>query len=77
MKRLICIFALAILVLAMNAAILAAPTVDRLLTAQLNASPLTLTPVVITFNRKPAAAEFQMLRSLGITGVISNSCRSS
>jgi len=30
--------------------------------------PLSLTPVIITFNHKPAAADFAMLQSLGITG---------
>ena len=43
-------------------------SIDRLLESKINASPLALTPVVITFDRKPAAAEFQMLQSLGIVG---------
>ena len=46
----------------------AAVSVDSLLSARINASPLALTPVVITFERKPAAADFQMLQSLGILG---------
>lgn len=43
-------------------------SIDRLLESKINASPLALTPVVITFERKPASAEFQMLQSLGILG---------
>ena len=43
-------------------------SVDKLLESKINASPLALTPVVITFERKPASTEFQMLQSLGILG---------
>src|SRR5688500_5018207 len=46
----------------------AAPSIDRLVAAKIDASPLALTPVVITFDRQPTATEFQMLRSLGIAG---------
>jgi subtilisin family serine protease len=46
----------------------AAPSIDRLVTAKIDASPLALTPVIITFDHQPAATEFQMLRSLGIAG---------
>ena len=43
-------------------------SIDKLLESKINASPLALTPVVITFERKPAGTEFQMLQSLGILG---------
>jgi len=46
----------------------AAPSVDRLLERQSASSPLELKPVVITFDHKPAAADFLMLKSLGIIG---------
>lgn len=53
-------------VLAISAA--AAPSLDSLLVSQVNASPLGLTPVIITFESRPTSADFTMLRSLGITG---------
>ena len=46
----------------------AAPTIDPFLRSRVNSLPLSLTPVVITFDRKPAGAEFAMLQSIGITG---------
>ncbi len=68
MKRLINILAISIITLAVNITIFAAPSIDGLLTSQVNASPLSLTPVVITFRNRPTTADFTMLRSLGITG---------
>jgi len=62
------ILAVVVLVIAANIAISAAVSVDRLLASQVNAVPLSLTPVIITFNHKPASADFAMLQSLGITG---------
>ena len=61
---------LAALVLGMMMAIsaTAGPSVDGLLVTRINSSPLALTPVVITFQSRPTAADFTMLRSLGITG---------
>ena len=50
------------------AAAFGAPTIDAQLAAAVNASPLALTPVAITFEQKPGSAQFFMLRSLGITG---------
>ncbi|MGI8883933.1 MAG: S8 family serine peptidase, partial [Pyrinomonadaceae bacterium] len=47
---------------------LAAPSVDKLLNQQITASPLKLTPVVITFDHKLANGDLLMLKSLGITG---------
>ncbi|MEO7672829.1 MAG: hypothetical protein ABIU09_01980, partial [Pyrinomonadaceae bacterium] len=68
MKRLMNILAVAIITIAVNLTIFAAPSIDALLNSQTNASPLALTPVVISFDHQPTAADFTMLRSLGITG---------
>ncbi|MEO7658443.1 MAG: S8 family serine peptidase, partial [Pyrinomonadaceae bacterium] len=68
MKRLINMLAIAVITFTVNLTILAAPSIDGLLSSQINASPLALTPVVITFDHKPTSADFLMLRSLGITG---------
>ncbi len=68
MKKLFYVIATLVLVLSMQAVLLAAPKVDALLNNQVSAAPLSLTPVVITFNNKPTSADFLMLRSLGITG---------
>ena len=46
----------------------AAVSVDGLLNSQIDALPLGLTPVLITFNQRPTAADFTMLQSLGIRG---------
>ena len=68
MKRLFYGIATLVLVLSFQAVLLAAPRVDALLTQQVNSLPLSLTPVVITFNTRPTSTDFLMLRSLGITG---------
>ena len=57
-----------ILMIAANLSVSAAVSVDRLLVSQVNAAPLSLTPVIITFDHKPAAVDFAMLQSLGIVG---------
>jgi len=61
---------LAVLVIAISASIsaFAAPSVDGLLAARINLSPLSLTPVVITFDHKVTNTDFLMLQSLGISG---------
>lgn len=61
---------LAALILAMAASItlFAAPSIDGLLASKINASPLSLTPVLITFDHGIANADFIMLQSLGIRG---------
>ena len=52
-------------------AALAAPSIDGRLKQQLNSAPLSLAPVVITFDRQPTSGDLLMLRSLGITrGVV-------
>jgi subtilisin family serine protease len=48
--------------------LLAGPSVDHRLAAEINANPLVLTPVAITFAAKPKSGDFMMLQSLGITG---------
>jgi subtilisin family serine protease len=62
--------ALTVLVVTIAASIFAfaAPSVDGLLAARINASPLSLTPVVITFEHKVTNTDFLMLQSLGIPG---------
>ena len=68
MKRLAYIPALIILTLAINLSIFAAPSIDKLLNTQINAAPVSLTPVVITFDHKVGNSDFLMLKSLGISG---------
>lgn len=69
MKRTFRHFALFVLVIAVAAAVVSAtPRVDQLLNDKVNASPLSLTPVVITFQRTPTSSDLNMLRLLGITG---------
>ena len=67
MKRLVKIPALLILTFAINFSIFAAPSIDRLLSSQISASPLALTPVVITFDHKVGSTDFLMLKSLDNT----------
>jgi subtilisin family serine protease len=68
MKKLFYVLAVSVLVLVSQMVLMALPKVDALLSQKINAAPLSLTPVVITFNSKPASADFLMLRSLGILG---------
>ena len=62
--------ALSVLVITIAASVsaLAALSVDSLLAARINALPLSLTPVVITFDHKVTSSDFLMLQSLGIRG---------
>jgi serine protease AprX len=62
--------ALAVLVITIAASVstFGAPSVDGLLATRINASPLSLTPVVITFDHSVTPADFLMLQSLGIRG---------
>lgn len=46
----------------------AATSVDRLLEERVGASPLALTPVMITFDHQPSPSDFDALRALGISG---------
>src|SRR4026209_1661410 len=62
--------ALAVLVvtITVSVSVLAAASVDGLLAAKINASPLSLTPVVITFDHSVTNIDFLMLQSLGVRG---------
>jgi serine protease AprX len=62
------ILAVVVLVLAANIAAFSAVSIDGLLQRQTSLNPLALTPVIITFDHRPASADFTMLRGLGITG---------
>src|SRR5687768_12563596 len=67
LKSFACAAAVALVLAAAPAPALAAtPSVDRLLDAQVNALPLGLTPVVITYDHQPGTADLLALRSLGI-----------
>jgi len=68
MRMLVKTLAVVIVTIAASVSALTAPSVDRLLAARINASPLALTPVVITFNQSVTSNDFLMLQSLGIRG---------
>src|SRR5688572_19883198 len=68
MRTLLTIFAAAVIGISAVFSANGAVSVDPLLASKVNALPLGLTPVVITFNQKPTSTDFNMLRSLGITG---------
>src|SRR4029079_956503 len=62
--------ALTVLVVTIAASVsaLAVRSVDGLLAARINAAPLSLPPVVITFDHSVTNSDFLMLQSLGIPG---------
>ena len=62
--------ALTVLVVTIVASVSAfsATSIDGLLAARINASPLSLTPVVITFDHSVTSNDFLMLQMLGIRG---------
>src|SRR6185503_8030521 len=62
------ILAVVVLILAANFTAFSAVSIDRLLSSQTSLNPLGLTPVIVTFDHRPAAADFTMLRGLGIIG---------
>jgi subtilisin family serine protease len=68
MRRLVKTVAILVVMFAATVSAVAAPSVDSLLAAKINASPLSLTPVVITFDHKVTSNDFLMLQSLGIRG---------
>ena len=68
MRLLIKSLAALIVTIAACVSALAATSVDGLLAARINAAPLSLTPVVITFDHKVTNNDFLMLQSLGIRG---------
>ena len=57
-----------VIMMAASLALMAAPSIDSLLASKVNALPLGLTPVVITFDHNPTSSDFLMLQSLGIRG---------
>ncbi|MFL6468706.1 MAG: S8 family serine peptidase [Pyrinomonadaceae bacterium] len=57
-----------VILMAASFALMAAPSIDGLLASKVNALPLGLTPVVITFDHKPINSDFLMLQSIGIRG---------
>lgn len=57
-----------LITIAASVSALAAASVDSLLATRINASPLSLTPVVITFDHSVTNTDFLMLQSLGIPG---------
>ena len=68
MRMLVKTLAILVVTIAASVSALAAPSVDSLLAARINASPLSLTPVVITFDHTVTSNDFLMLQSLGIRG---------
>ena len=61
-------FGVGVILMTASFALMAAPSIDTLLASKVNAMPLGLTPVVITFDHKPTNSDFLMLQSLGIRG---------
>src|SRR5687767_991045 len=68
MRMLVKALAVVVVTIAASVSALAAPSVDSLLAARINASPLSLTPVVITFDHRVTSSDYLMLQSLGIRG---------
>src|ERR671912_1586950 len=68
MRMLVKALAVVVVTIAAFVSAVAAPSVDGLLAAKINASPLSLTPVVITFDHSVTNSDFLMLQSLGIRG---------
>jgi len=68
MRTLVKALAVVVIAIAASVSAIAAPSIDSLLAARINASPLSLTPVVITFDHSVTNNDFLMLQSLGILG---------
>ena len=68
MRTLVKALAVLVVTIAASVSAIAAPSVDSLLAARISASPLSLTPVVITFDHSVTNTDFLMLQSLGILG---------
>jgi subtilisin family serine protease len=68
MRMLVKTVAVVVVTIAASVFAVAAPSVDSLLAARINASPLSLTPVVITFDHSVTSNDFLMLQSIGILG---------
>src|SRR6185436_6322741 len=68
MRTLVKTLAVLFVTIAASISAFSAPSVDSLLAARINATPLSLTPVVITFDHKVTNTDFLMLQWLGIAG---------
>lgn len=68
MRMLVKTLAALIITILVSVSAVAATSVDGLLAARINAAPLSLTPVVITFDHNVTNNDFLMLQSLGIKG---------
>jgi subtilisin family serine protease len=68
MRTLVKALTVVVVTIAASVSVFAAPSVDSLLAATINAAPLSLTPVVITFDHSMTSNDFLMLQSLGIRG---------
>jgi len=68
MRTLVKALIVLVVTIAASVSVFAAPSVDSLLAAKINAAPLSLTPVVITFDHSMTSNDFLMLQSLGIRG---------
>src|SRR5215207_6996253 len=68
MRMLVKALAVVVVTIAATVPAIAGPSVDSLLAARISASPLSLTPVVITFDHSVTNNDFLMLKSLGILG---------
>lgn len=67
-RGIIVVLTLVLAVTLCAASAVAAPSLDPALVQAVNAKPLDLTPVIITFTHKPSSIEFTQLRALGIKG---------
>ena len=68
MRTLVRTLAVVLVTIAASFSAFAVPSVDSLLATRINLAPLSLTPVVITFDHKVTNTDFLMLQSLGIRG---------
>ena len=68
MRTLVKSLAVLVVTIAASFSAFGAASVDGLLAAKINASPLSLTPVVITFDHSVTNSDFLMLQSHGIRG---------
>src|ERR1044071_8083099 len=68
MRTLVKALIVLVAMIAASVSVFAAPSVDSLLAAKINAAPLSLSPVVITFDHSMTSNDFLMLQSLGIRG---------
>ena len=68
MRMLVKVLTVVLITIAASISVIAGPSVDNLLATRINASPLSLTPVLITFDHSVTSSDFLMLQTLGIRG---------